>query len=548
MVRLALASLFTLGLMAALLFSILLAAGYALGYVDAYVMFGLTALAFFFFWLVGPFISDFIYQWFYGLQWIGLEGLGEKSGKTAQTIKRLCEKNRIKTPKIGFIPDDNPQAFTYGSDHWNARLVLTKGIFTYLNDDEASAVAAHEVGHIVHKDFIVMTVASFIVTILYELYHVFLRSRREGDGERKGNVLMIVGAVSFVFYVIASYLLLFLSRIREYYADEFSGEETSASDLSRALTKIAYGIIAAPDTRKTTVLMESTRHLGIFDFKIAKHFGLNYLPFQKTGSLKAVENAIVYDLNSPWAFLIELGSSHPLTGKRLANLARQAADRKEKPFIDLKKIASVPVDKNRLWRNFIVDLAASKAGLIGGILFGLAGLLTGYLYSVAAGVLGLVGGFLIGFGAGTFVYTLYRYPGGVFGKTTIVERIADIYASPVRGTPVEFEGKITGRGVPGLIFSEDMMFEDKTGIIYLDYQHLIPVFGNLFFAWTKVDKLVGANVKVLGWQFRGMGQWIVLDRITNEETIKSRQRLHGFIAAGLWIAFGIIAIALTLRL
>jgi Zn-dependent protease with chaperone function len=38
-----------------------------------------------------------------------------------------------------------------------ARLVVSKGLFTYLDDDEAATVYAHELGHIVHWDFALMT-------------------------------------------------------------------------------------------------------------------------------------------------------------------------------------------------------------------------------------------------------------------------------------------------------------------------------------------------------------------------------------------------------
>ena len=42
------------------------------------------------------------------------------------------------TARIGFIPDRNPTAFTYGLLRSNARIVVTQGIFEFLNEDEAA--------------------------------------------------------------------------------------------------------------------------------------------------------------------------------------------------------------------------------------------------------------------------------------------------------------------------------------------------------------------------------------------------------------------------
>jgi hypothetical protein len=76
--------------------------------------------------------------------------------------------------------------------------------------------------------------------------------------------------------------------------------------------------------------------------------------------------------------------------------------------------------------------------------------------------------------------------------------MGDVYASPIRGTRVELNGVIVGRGIPGLIFSEDMMFQDETGLIYLNYEGLIPFLSNLVFAILKLEKLIGkANWKKL---------------------------------------------------
>src|SRR6185295_6140962 len=73
------------------------------------------------------------------------------------------------------------------------------------------------------------------------------------------------------------YMLLFLSRSREYYADAFAAEETgNANALSLALVKIAYGLTRETPTPLSVKLMGGTRALGISDPKNASASGFAY--------------------------------------------------------------------------------------------------------------------------------------------------------------------------------------------------------------------------------------------------------------------------------
>ena len=76
-------------------------------------------------------------------------------------------------------------------------------------------------------------------------------------------------------YLLGIYILLYLSRTREYLADSFSAERVEARHLANALVKIAYGIAEATDTRaRRASFSHRTRHLGVMDFKGARQLGL----------------------------------------------------------------------------------------------------------------------------------------------------------------------------------------------------------------------------------------------------------------------------------
>jgi Zn-dependent protease with chaperone function len=62
-------------------------------------------------------------------------------------------------------------------------------------------------------------------------------------------------------------MLLYLSRTREYFADEFSSKYVNPNIFSDALIKIAYGILITPTNNR---LVNSTKFIGIANEKMAK--------------------------------------------------------------------------------------------------------------------------------------------------------------------------------------------------------------------------------------------------------------------------------------
>jgi Zn-dependent protease with chaperone function len=79
-----------------------------------------------------------------------------------------------------------------------------------------------------------------LVQILYQVYAALARSGN-GSGDKKGKGA-IVGLAALICYYIGIYLLLYLSRTREYLADAFSASRVEPQHLASALIKIAYGI------------------------------------------------------------------------------------------------------------------------------------------------------------------------------------------------------------------------------------------------------------------------------------------------------------------
>ncbi len=509
------ASIFTLGILSGFLVTILLAIAYSLGYFSwVWLLGGIIAFNVFF-WLIGPIIQDLINKWLYKTTWLTTQELEEQPYYSF--VKDICKKNNIPIPKFGVIDDRNPTAFTYGSGAYNARIVLTKGLSEFLTQEELEAVIAHEVGHIRYRDFITMTVASTILQILYAIYMVLIRTK--SSDSKKGNPLVVIAIASLIFYYIGTYLVLFLSRTREYAADAFAARYTSADALSTALIKIAYGILNVPEDKKTQHLLRNTRAQGIYDVEQAYKDGLAYQ--NAAGDADAWAHAMLFDLTSPWAWLLELKSTHPLVAKRI----RALASRDDTARLRVDDALVERVDMGRQWSNFFTDAAVvllPKAALLVTVIFLVRGLMELNSFSFAA------------VGAGVYLLSSlfavwYRFPRGQ-AKQSVVSCMTDPYSSPVRGQPVVLQGEAVGKGNAGAVFSEDLQFRDSTGLIYLNYVGFIPLISNLVMAFKKYKDFLGVQSTAKGWFYRRTSGYITLKELRNEQsTARSYPQLYAYL-------------------
>jgi hypothetical protein len=85
------------------------------------------------------------------------------------------------------------------------------------------------------------------------------------------------------------------------------------------------------------------------------------------------------------------------------------------------------------------------------------------------------------------------------------------------------------------------MYQDKTGMIFLDFTHVFGFLGNIFFALKKVKNLFQVPSQAYGWFYRGMGAHMSLQRLTTEkETIKSHPVAWSLVAPILLIGVSLM--------
>ncbi len=496
---------------------------------------------------LAPYLMDWMLGQFGSTRWTALSEIDRLSPETGRILREICQKKNLPEPRLGIIEDDNPTAFTYGSLPSNARLVVSRGLFKYLDDDEIATVYAHEMGHIVHWDFAVMTLASTLLQIAYLIYsYIEDLALNLGDneiGEKARQAAKFAALSAYVVYIIGIYLVQYLSRTREYYADHFAAEVTgNPNGLSRALVKIAYGVLEVGERnpQQPSKLLQSTRTMGISDSKVAGFTGTAY---RVASDPIKVGRVFLWDLFNPWAWWMELNSTHPLTGKRVRALSTYAEQLGVPAEFEMAKVIREgrSLNKRRLYGDFALDILVFWADWLGagiGFLIGLGIFFTLRQWQP------LITLPLLGFGIGTLLKTFIMYPDyNRAADTDVLTLMSDPYASPLRGRPVKLAGEVIGRGDAGYRFGSDLKLQDPTGMIYLYYASRFGPIGNFLFGMTQADSFVHQTVRVKGWFRRGAMPIVDLIRIDCDRkwTVNSYHRF--------WLlamAVGAIALAFLL--
>jgi heat shock protein HtpX len=153
-------------------------------------------------------------------------------------IERLCIQADLPKPKIAVADTDVPNAFAIGRSQKSATVCATTGIMRTLSPAELEGVMAHELTHVKNRDVLIMTIASFfasVASMIMQFAFFF-----GGDDEDGGLPFIVILISSALVYVISFFLMMALSRYREFAADRGAAIITGRpSALSSALLKIS---------------------------------------------------------------------------------------------------------------------------------------------------------------------------------------------------------------------------------------------------------------------------------------------------------------------
>jgi heat shock protein HtpX len=152
---------------------------------------------------------------------------GEQLPRLYEVMERLAAKASLPVPKLYVIPEEAPNAFATGRNPHHASVAVTEGLLNLMNDDELEGVIAHELSHVRNYDILTTSIAATLAGAITYLAHMAQwgmlfggygggrdDDREEGGGAFAAIAMMILAPIG------AMMLQLFLSRTREYSADE----------------------------------------------------------------------------------------------------------------------------------------------------------------------------------------------------------------------------------------------------------------------------------------------------------------------------------------
>jgi heat shock protein HtpX len=490
--------------------------------------------------LLGPIIIDHIFS----IDWMAPDDVSPEFG---QWYRSECQRAGIPAPRFGIVRDGNPNAFAYGRTRGDARVVITRGLLEVLSREETHAVVAHELGHVQHRDFIVMTVAQAAPLILYIIYVWIDRVRI--------SYAWLVSLGAYAMYIVSLYIVMLLSRTREFFADEASADATRDPNLlSGALIKIVYGLARSPAAATAVAgplgilgggakqpkgkkkewlgTAGATAALGIASVRDASAFAMVASDAAGSFSSTAMANAMQWELKNPWAKWFEINSTHPLTVRRVIALNKTAKRLGVAPAWGLES----SYGGLEYTGHFLVEFLTYALPLIGA----LAGVIA------AGGPRGgerlMIAYALIGFGVGRIIKAARAYPTLSGTVRTVEDLVArEINASPMAPVPCAVEGEIIGRGVPGLFYSPDLVLRDGTGFIRTLYRQPLAISRFLFGA-LKADEFIGRRARIYGWYRRAQAPYLEIYRIETDWitgwTTRCYYRWWLFVSAVLMIAAG----------
>jgi Zn-dependent protease with chaperone function len=436
-----------------------------------------------------------------------------------EVVARRCRDAGVPLVTLGIVDDGMPNAFTFGHTPKDARMWITRGLLERLDGPEVDAVVTHEVGHVKHWDFVIMTIAAVIPMLLYFTY---LTTRWARDNRVRAAALGAYGA-----YLISTFMLLALSRAREYGADHWSCQCTGDGDaLASALVKVAYGMgqVRAQEETEAAALVASgkqgraeaarrhrasgriraLRAMGIFEPRAADAMAVAF--GQGIDPQRAIA-AMRWETVNPWGTTLEKLASHPLVSHRIAALERSGLPGAPRYWSVLRATADVDAATRASIRaRFGRELVLTVGPWI------LVAVMVGFgVFTHSAVAIGLA---IAVAGGGLLVKQLLRYPThGAEPVTEITSLLERLEAGPLAGLPVEVRGWIVGRGTPGYLLSPDMVVQDQSGFVPLLWRQPIPL-ARAWFGLTKVREYLGQPVVATGWYHRNPGPVIEVRTVT----------------------------------
>lgn len=211
----------------------------------------------FVFGMAGSLISLFISKWMAKMS-TKAKVIEQPGNSTEQwlldTVRELAQQANIKMPEVAIFPAQQSNAFATGWNKNDALVAVSQGLLERMRPEEIRAVLAHEIGHVANGDMVTLaliqgvlnTFVMFFARVVAQVVDSFLRGRDNGGGLGFMGYFVVVIVAEIVFGLVASIIVAWFSRFREYRADAAGAKYAGSGAMINALARLKSEI-SQPD-------------------------------------------------------------------------------------------------------------------------------------------------------------------------------------------------------------------------------------------------------------------------------------------------------------
>ncbi len=161
------------------------------------------------------------------------------------TVKELSEKANIRMPEVAVFPSHDANAFATGWNKNDALVAVSSGMLERFPPNEIKAVLGHEIGHVANGDMVTLSLIQGVVNTFVMFFariaaYAVDQFLRKNDDESSVGFGYYIATFVFeiVFGVLASMIVMWFSRFREFRADEAGARLADKKSMISALARL----------------------------------------------------------------------------------------------------------------------------------------------------------------------------------------------------------------------------------------------------------------------------------------------------------------------
>ena len=200
----------------------------------------------------GSFLSLALSKWM-AKRSMGVEVIEQPSNPTEQwlldTVRAQAQRAGIGMPEVGIFESDQPNAFATGASRNSALVAVSTGLLRNMRANEVEAVLGHEIAHVANGDMVTLTLIqgvlnTFVIFFARIIGNIIDKAVFRSDNDRGGGMasFFITMFVQMVLGVLASIIVMWFSRQREFRADAGGASFAGRDNMIAALERLKAGV------------------------------------------------------------------------------------------------------------------------------------------------------------------------------------------------------------------------------------------------------------------------------------------------------------------